>query len=47
MTTELRNATQQNAAFGSPRFAQQIEQMLGRDVTAKPRGRPRKQRDKG
>lgn len=42
ITTELRNATQQNAAFGSPRFAQQIERMLGRDVTVRPRGRPRK-----
>lgn len=42
MTTQLRNATQQNAAFGSPRFAYQIEQMRGRDVTVKPRGRPKK-----
>lgn len=43
ITTELRNATQQNAAFGSPHFAQQIERMLGRDVTVKSRGRPRKE----
>lgn len=42
VTTRLRDATQQNAAFGSLRFAAQIQQMLGRDVTAKPRGRPRK-----
>ena len=42
MTAQLRDATQQNAAFGSPRFAREIEQMLGRDVSIKPRGRPRK-----
>lgn len=42
MTAQLRDATQQNAAFGSPRFAREIEQMLGRDASIKPRGRPRK-----
>ena len=41
MTAQLRDATQQNAAFGSPRFAREIEQMLGRDVSIKPRGRPK------
>lgn len=41
--TQLRNATQQNATFGSARFAHQIEQMLGRDVTIKSRGRPKKE----
>ncbi len=42
VTARLREATQQNAAFGSARFAKQIELMLGREVTAKPRGRPKK-----
>lgn len=42
VTGRLREATQQNVAFGSARFARQIEQMLGREVTARPRGRPRK-----
>ncbi|WP_417539511.1 transposase [Marinobacter sp.] len=42
LTTQLREATQQNAAFGSARFAHEIERMLGRDVSAKPRGRPKK-----
>lgn len=43
MTAQVRNATQQNAAFGSPRFAAEIEHMLERDVSIKPRGRPRKE----
>lgn len=47
VTTHLREATQQNAVIGSQRFAQQIEQMLGRDVTAQRRGRPRREKEKG
>jgi len=45
VTTQLRSATQQNAAFGSSQFARQIEHMLGREVAIKPRGRPKMKRD--
>ncbi|WP_279222718.1 transposase [Stutzerimonas kunmingensis] len=45
VVTQLRAATQQNAAFGSPRFTREIGLMLGRDASIKPRGRPRKQKD--
>lgn len=37
---ELRAATRQNAVFGSERFARQIQQMAGREVCIKSRGRP-------
>ncbi len=43
--THLRTATQQNAAFGSVRFAREIGLMLGRDAGIKSRGRPRKRKD--
>lgn len=42
VTSQLRDATQQNVAFGSAKFAQQIKAMLGREVVSKPRGRPKK-----
>ncbi|WP_181690007.1 hypothetical protein [Stutzerimonas zhaodongensis] len=45
VTAQLGRATQQNAAFGSSQFAGQIEHMLGREVTIKPRGRPKRNRD--
>ncbi len=36
----LRQATQQNAAYGSNRFQDQIEAMIGRRMDPQPRGRP-------
>ncbi|QJD69364.1 hypothetical protein HG421_17755 [Xanthomonas campestris pv. badrii] len=38
--TEIRSYLEQQRALGTPRFQTQIEAMLGRRVTTRPRGRP-------
>ncbi len=40
--TELRQHTQQQRAWGSDRFRQQVEALTQRAATVRPRGRPRK-----
>jgi len=40
----LRQATRQNASFGNERFTQHVTDLIGRDITAKPKGRPKKHR---
>lgn len=40
--SELRQHTQQQRAWGSDRFSQQVEALTQRAATVRPRGRPRK-----
>ena len=38
---KLRQATRQNASLGNEKFTQQITELVGRDIAAKPKGRPK------